>query len=106
MTIWTFGWTYATVCSADVRGDHRTYALQIVQADVRGTTGHMLLFEYFLVNTCTYETVIEPLGKNHQMYAPWPDVRCFFGPINITLPFFIFHKFQMSPGYQSVFKVF
>jgi hypothetical protein len=29
-------WTYS--------GDHRTYVLQTVQADIRGTTGRMLLF--------------------------------------------------------------
>jgi hypothetical protein len=53
---------YAAVCSADVRGGgtigrtlcklyKQTYALQTVQADVRGTIGRMLLFEYPLGNT-------------------------------------------------------
>jgi hypothetical protein len=49
---------------------------------------------------------MEPLGKNHRTYAPWPEVRYFFGPINIILPLFILHKFQMPPGYQSVPRVF
>jgi hypothetical protein len=42
---------YAAVCSADVRGDHRTYALQTVQADVHGTIGRTLLFECPVDNT-------------------------------------------------------
>jgi hypothetical protein len=45
------------------------YALQTIQVDVRGTTGHMLLFEYHLGNTWAYETPFEPLYKNHRMYA-------------------------------------
>jgi hypothetical protein len=56
---------YTAICSTDVRGgDHRTYALQTVHADVCGTNGHMLLFEYPLDNTWTYEKAVEP-----------PDVR-------------------------------
>jgi hypothetical protein len=82
------------------------YALQTVQADIRGTTGRMLLFEYPLVNTWTYEVAKEPLGKNHWTYTPWPNVRCFSRPINTTLPLFILHKFQMSPSCQSVPRVF
>jgi hypothetical protein len=86
--------------------DHRTYALQTVQADVRGTTGCTLLFEYPLVNTWTYEAVIELLGKNHRTYAPWSDVRCFYGPINTLYPLHVLHKFQTPPGCQSVPRVF
>jgi hypothetical protein len=56
----------------DVRSTNR-------MADVRGTTGRTLLFEYPLDNTWTYETTFEPLGKNHRTYAPWSDVRCFLG---------------------------
>jgi hypothetical protein len=51
------------------------YALQTIHVDVRGTTGRMLLFEYPMDNTWTYEAAIELLGKNHQTYAPWSDVR-------------------------------
>jgi hypothetical protein len=46
------------------------YTLQIVQADVRRTTGRTLLFEYSLVNTWTYEAAFGPLGENHRTYAP------------------------------------
>jgi hypothetical protein len=60
-------------------GDHRTYALQTVDADVRRNTGRTLLFEYPLDNTWTYEATIEPLGKNHRTYAPRPDVHYFLG---------------------------
>jgi hypothetical protein len=60
-------------------GDHRTYALQTVQVDVRGIIGRMLLFEYPLDNTWTYKAAIEPLGKNHRTYAPWLNVRYFLG---------------------------
>jgi hypothetical protein len=35
--------------------------------------------EYPLVNTWTYEIAFEPLDKNHQKYALWPDVHYFFG---------------------------
>jgi hypothetical protein len=56
-------------------GDHRMYALQTIHVDVHGTTGRMLLFEYPMDNTWTYEAAIELLGKNHQTYAPWSDVR-------------------------------
>jgi hypothetical protein len=60
-------------------GDHLTYALQTIQVDVHKTTERTLLFEYPLNNTWTYEVLIEPLGKNHQTYAPSPDVHCFLG---------------------------
>jgi hypothetical protein len=50
-------------------GDHRTYALQTVLADVRGTTGRTLLFEYPLDNTWTYETPSRPMYKDHRTYA-------------------------------------
>jgi hypothetical protein len=66
------------------RGDHRIYALQTVEADIRGTTRRTLLFEYPLDNTWMYEAAIEQLDKNHRTYAPWPDIRCFSGPINST----------------------
>jgi hypothetical protein len=77
--------------------------------DVRSansTGGCTLLFEYPLDNTWTYETAIEPLGKNHRTYAPWLDVRYFFGSINSTLPFRISHHFHMPLGYQSVSRMF
>jgi hypothetical protein len=80
------------------REDHRTYALQTIQADIRETTGRTLLFEYLLINTWTYEAAIETLGKNHRTYAPWLDVRCFSGPINTPYPLRVFHKFQMPLG--------
>jgi hypothetical protein len=48
---------------------------------------------------------MKPLGKNHQTYAPWPDVSCFSGPINRPLPLFILHKFQTPRGCQSVPRV-
>ena len=50
-------------------GDHRAYALQIVQADIRGTTRRTLLLEYPLVNTWPYETPFKPLYKDHRTYA-------------------------------------
>jgi hypothetical protein len=50
-------------------GDHRTYALQTVLADIRGTTGHTLLFEYSLDNTWMYETPSGPMYKDHRAYA-------------------------------------
>jgi hypothetical protein len=50
-------------------GDHRTYALQTVLVDVRGTTGRTLIFEYPLDNTWTYETFFGPLCKNQWTYA-------------------------------------
>jgi hypothetical protein len=75
-------------------GDNRTYALQTVQVDIHGTTECTLLFEYPLDNTWTYEAAIEPLGKNHLTYALWPDVRCFSGPINSTLPPSYFAQLQ------------
>jgi hypothetical protein len=74
-------------------GDHQTYALQTVQADVCGTTGRTLLFEYPLDNTWTYEVAIEPLGKNHRTYAPWLDIHCFSVPINKALPPSYFSQF-------------
>ena len=49
--------------------DHWAYALQIVQADIRGTTGFTLLLEYPLDNTWTYETPFGPLCKDHRTYA-------------------------------------
>jgi hypothetical protein len=78
------------------------YALQTVHVDVRGTTRCTLLFEYPLDNTWTYEAAIEPLDKNHRTYASWPDVRCFFGHINSTLPLRVSHNFHTPPGCQSV----
>jgi hypothetical protein len=79
---------YVTVCSVDVRGgDHWMYALQAVQADIRGTTGHMLLFEYILVNTWMFKAVFGPLGKNHQTYAPLVGHPLLSGPINTPYPF-------------------
>jgi hypothetical protein len=50
-------------------GDDRTYALQTVPADVRGTIGRTLLFEYPLNNTWTYETPSGPMYKDHRMYV-------------------------------------
>jgi hypothetical protein len=97
---------YAVICSTDVRGgDHQTYALQTVYADVRGTNGHTLLFEYPLDNTWTYEEAVEPLGNNQQTYAHWLDVRCFSEPINSTLPPSYFAQLHMPLGCQSVLKV-
>jgi hypothetical protein len=52
------------------RGDHWTYALQTIHVDVRGTTERMLLFEYPLVNTWTYEAAFRPLGEDHRTYTP------------------------------------
>jgi hypothetical protein len=112
--IWTFGQTYArlggrTLLSVvrTLGGDHRTYALQTVQADVCGTTRRTLLFEYPLDNTWMYEAAIEPLGKSHWTYAPWPDVCCFSGLINSTLPSSYFSPFSYVPRlpecFQSVF---
>jgi hypothetical protein len=40
---------------------------------------------------------MEPLGKNHRMYAPWPDVDYFFGPINRPLPPSCFSQFSNTP---------
>jgi hypothetical protein len=37
--------------------------------DVRGTTGHTILFEYPLGNTWTYETPFKPMCTEHRMYA-------------------------------------
>jgi hypothetical protein len=116
----TFGWTYArsdghTLLSIvrtyggnhrTYREDHRIYALQTVQADICETIRHTLLFEYPLINTWTYEAAMESLGKNHQTYAPWLDIRCFSKPINTILPIFILHKFQTPPGCQSILRVF
>jgi hypothetical protein len=85
-------------------GDHRTYALQTVQADVHGTIGRTLLFECPVDNTWTYEAAIEPLGKNHQTYAPWPDVRYFSGPINRALPPSYFSQFQNAPRLPKCFQ--
>jgi hypothetical protein len=45
------------------------YALQTLPADVHGTTGRTLLFEYPLGNTWTYETLCGLLCKNHRTYA-------------------------------------
>jgi hypothetical protein len=80
------------------------YALQTILADVRGTTKRMLLFEYPLDNTWTYETAFEPL-----------DVRLLAGrpllsrPINRALPPHISHSFQNVPRlpkcFQSVSKL-
>jgi hypothetical protein len=114
--IWAFGQTYARLGRRTLLsvvqmygGDHRTYALQTVQTDIRGTTEHTLLFEYPLDNTWTYEAAIEPLGKNHRTYTPWPNVRCFSGPINRALPPLYFSQFQNTPRlpecFQSVFKL-
>jgi hypothetical protein len=83
-------------------GEHWTYALQTVLADVRGTTGHTLLFEYPLDNTWTYET---PL--NH--WAKTTGRPLLFGPINKALPPRISHSFQNTPRlpkcFQSVSKL-
>jgi hypothetical protein len=51
-------------------GDHRMYSLQTIHVDIHGTTRHTLLFRYPLDNTWTYNVAIEPLGKNHQTFAP------------------------------------
>jgi hypothetical protein len=59
-----FKWTYAAICSADVRG---------------GTTGCTLLFEYLLVNTQTYEAAMELLDMNDRKYAPWQNTAAFLG---------------------------
>jgi hypothetical protein len=80
------------------------YALQTVQADVLGTTGCTLLFKYPLDNTWTYKTAIEPLGKNHRMCTPWPDVHCFSGPINSTLPPSYFSPFSYAPRLPECFQ--
>jgi hypothetical protein len=45
------------------------YALQTILADVRGTTGRTLLFEYPLDNTWMYETPSGPMCKDHRTYA-------------------------------------
>jgi hypothetical protein len=87
-------------------GDHRTYALQTVQVDIRGTTKHTLLFEYSLVNTWTYEVAFGPLGKNHRTYAPLAGRPLFFGPINTPYPLRVLHKFQTPLDYLSVSRVF
>jgi hypothetical protein len=50
-------------------GDHWAYALQTILADVHGTTGRTLLFEYPLDNTWTYETPSGPMYKDHRTYA-------------------------------------
>jgi hypothetical protein len=49
-------------------GDYQTYTLQTVLVDVRGTIGHMLLFEYSLDNTWMYETPSGPMYKDHRTY--------------------------------------
>jgi hypothetical protein len=86
--------------------DHQMYALQTVQADIRETNGRTLLFEYPLDNTWTYEVAIKPLGKNHQMYTPWLDVRFISWPINRALTLSYFSQFQNALGCQSVSRVF
>jgi hypothetical protein len=80
------------------------YALQTVHADIRGTTGRMLLFEYSLDNTWTYKVVIKQLGKNHWTYAPWLNVRCFSRPINNTLPLTHSHHFQNTSRQPKCFQ--
>jgi hypothetical protein len=45
------------------------YTLQIIAADVCGTTGRTLLFEYPLDNTWTYEIPFRPMYKDHRTYA-------------------------------------
>jgi hypothetical protein len=49
-------------------GNYQTYTLQTVLADVRGTIEHMLLFEYPLDNTWTYETPFGLMYKDHRTY--------------------------------------
>jgi hypothetical protein len=50
-------------------GDHRTYALQTVLADVRGPPDIHYFLEYPLGNTWTYETPSGPMCKDHWTYA-------------------------------------
>jgi hypothetical protein len=82
------------------------YALQTVQADLRGTTGHTLLFG---ISSSYYLDVKGSLWTAGQEQ---PDVRLLAGhllifrPINTPYPLHDLHKFQMPPGYQSVSKVF
>jgi hypothetical protein len=60
---------YAAVYSADVRGDHWTYALQIVQWTYMGPPDVCYFLGYPLGNTWTYETPFELLCKDHQIFA-------------------------------------
>ena len=66
----------------------------IVQADVCGTTERMLLLEYPLDNIWTYETLFEPLYKDHRRYARvtgrmlgLPDVRPFVRELVASFPY-------------------
>ena len=68
-------WTFSPKCM--LLFVVRTYALQTIHVDVHESTGHTLFFGIPLVNTWTNEAALGLLGKNHQMYAPWLDVRCF-----------------------------
>jgi hypothetical protein len=97
--------TDATVYSADVReGGPPDVRFANRTGRLRGTTGRTLLFEYPLDNTWTYETAIEPLGKNHRTYAPWLDIRYFSGPINRALPPSYFSQFQNAPRLPECFQ--
>jgi hypothetical protein len=49
--------------------DHWMYDLQTIMADVRGTIGRMLVFEYLLGNTWTYETSSGPMCKDHLTFT-------------------------------------
>jgi hypothetical protein len=61
---------YAAVCSAgSTVGDHRTYALQIVQRMYVGPRDVCYFLGYPLGNTWTYETPYGPMCKDHWRYA-------------------------------------
>jgi hypothetical protein len=104
---------YAAVCSADVRRGTTGHTLCKLNRqtytgppNVRGTTERTLYCEYPLDNTWMYEAAIEPLGKNHRTYTPWPDVRYFSRPINSTLASSFSHHFHTLLGCQSISRVF
>jgi hypothetical protein len=76
---------YTAVCSADLweGGDHRTYALQIVQWMYVGPPDLRYFLEYLLGNTWMYKTPFGPMCKDHWTFARiagrplgLPDVRC------------------------------
>jgi hypothetical protein len=51
------------------RGDHQTYALQIVQRTYMGPPDIRYFLGYPLDNTWTYETPSKSMCKDHRTYA-------------------------------------
>jgi hypothetical protein len=55
---------YAVVCSADIRGYYQTYALQIIQTDVRGMVVPNLLLA--IVRTIVHIAFTQVPRSNHR----------------------------------------